>query len=106
MGIKQLYNDNLRKFPNEYGDVSVMLLRPYTKHVTSYLRDITDFLNNLPTTVSTNTILASFDIESLYSNIPHDLGIEAVNYWIDKYPGTLHLRFSKYFILDGMELIL
>ena len=26
MGIKQLYNDNLRKSPNEYGDVSVMLL--------------------------------------------------------------------------------
>ena len=26
MGIKQLYNDNLRKLPNEYGDVSVMRL--------------------------------------------------------------------------------
>ena len=25
MGIKQLYNDNLRKLPNKYGDVSVML---------------------------------------------------------------------------------
>ena len=24
MGIKQLYNDYLRKLPNEYGDVSVM----------------------------------------------------------------------------------
>ena len=24
MGIKQLYNDNLRKLPNEYGDISVM----------------------------------------------------------------------------------
>ena len=24
MGIKQLYNDNLRKLPNEYGDFSVM----------------------------------------------------------------------------------
>ena len=26
MDIKQLYNDNLRKLPNEYGDVSVMVL--------------------------------------------------------------------------------
>ena len=25
MGIKQLYNDTLRKLPNEYGDVSVMV---------------------------------------------------------------------------------
>ena len=24
MGIKQLYKDNLRKLPNEYGDVCVM----------------------------------------------------------------------------------
>ena len=26
MGIKQLYNDNLRKLPNKYGDVSIMIL--------------------------------------------------------------------------------
>ena len=26
MVIKQLYNDNLRKLPNEYGDVSVMIV--------------------------------------------------------------------------------
>ena len=26
MGIKQLYNDNLRKLPNEYGDVCAMVL--------------------------------------------------------------------------------
>ena len=25
MGIKQIYNDNLRKLPKEYGDVSVMV---------------------------------------------------------------------------------
>ena len=25
MGLQQLYNDNLRKLLNEYGDVSVML---------------------------------------------------------------------------------
>ena len=27
MGIKQLYNDNLRKLPKEYGDVSVMNMK-------------------------------------------------------------------------------
>ena len=29
MGIKQLYNDNLRKLPNEYGDISVMMYLKY-----------------------------------------------------------------------------
>ena len=33
-----------------------------------------DFLNHLPKTVPGETILASFDVESLYSNIPQDLG--------------------------------
>ena len=83
-----------------------ILLRPYTKHVTSYLRDTTDFLNNLPNTIPKDTILASFDIESLYSNIPHNLGLEAVKYWIEKYPDTLNSRFSKEFIIDGIKLIL
>ena len=35
MGIKQLYNDNLQKLPNEYGDVSVMrfLILPGELHL-------------------------------------------------------------------------
>ena len=83
-----------------------ILLRPYTEHVTSYLRDTTDFLNNLPNTIPKNTILTSFDIEALYSNIPHKLGLEAIKYWIEKYPNTLNSRFSKEFILDGIKFIL
>ena len=83
-----------------------ILLRPYTEHVTSYLRDTTDLLNNLPDTIPKDTILTSFDIEALYSNIPHKLGLEAVKYWIEKYPNTLNSRFSKEFILDGIKFIL
>ena len=30
MGINQLYNDNLRKLPNKYGDVSVMVIQNIT----------------------------------------------------------------------------
>ena len=72
-----------------------ILLHPFTKHVTSYLRDTTDFLNNISETVPKDTILASFDIESLYSNIPHALGLEAVDYWLEKYPETFSSRFTK-----------
>lgn len=83
-----------------------ILLRPYTKHIKSNLRDTTDFLNNLPGNVPPNTILATFDIEALYSNIPHELGLDAIQYWLDKYPEELQSRFSKGFILDGIKLIL
>ncbi len=82
------------------------LLKPYTKHVKSYLRDTNDFLNALPQSVPPDTLLVSFDVESLYSNIPHTLGLEAVKYWLGKFPGTLHSRFSNDFILDAIKLIL
>ena len=83
-----------------------ILLRPYTEHVKSNLRDTTNFLNNLPDDVPPDTILASFDIEALYSNIPHDLWIEAVQYWLEKYPENKKNRFSNNFILEAIKFIL
>ena len=37
MGIKQLYNDNLWKLPNKYGDVSVMPNKAKTEQMTTIL---------------------------------------------------------------------
>ena len=48
-----------------------ILLKPMVKHVKSFIRDSTDFLNHLPKTVSPDSYLVSFDIENLYSNITH-----------------------------------
>ena len=71
----------------------------------SNLRNTTEFLNNLPVRIPPHTILASFDIEALYSNIPHDLGLEAVTYWLEKYPEE-NKRFLNNFILEATKLIL
>ena len=83
-----------------------ILLRPLTKRVKSYLRDTTDFLNHLPSAEPENTLLASFDVESLYSNIQHELGIEAIKYWLRKYPNDTPSRFPKLFTIEGIEFIL
>ena len=42
MGIKQLYNENLRKLPNEYGDISVMTLHTETSSMMAfyYLKEV------------------------------------------------------------------
>ena len=45
MGIKQLYNDHLRKLPNEYGDVSVMFVIE---------DDMSDFAYQLQFTIKIN----------------------------------------------------
>ena len=83
-----------------------ILLCPLTKRVKSYLRDTTDFLNHFPSDVPENTLLATFDVESLYSNIPHELGNEAINYWLNKFLNDSPARFPKNFILEDIDFIL
>ena len=65
-----------------------------------------DFLNHLPEQVPQTTLLVSFDVVSLYSNIPHDLGLEAIRFWLENYPDDIHRRFTKDFMLDGINFIL
>lgn len=43
-----------------------------------------DFLNHIPNTVENNTTLVSLDVTNLYTNIPHNLGLEAISFWMDK----------------------
>ena len=45
-------------------------------------------------------------VENLYTNIPHDLGLEAIKHWLEKYPKELPTRISKNFILEGIKFIL
>ena len=44
-----------------------ILIKPFTLHVRSYLRDTIDFLNYLQKTIPESTILINFDVTSLYS---------------------------------------
>ena len=83
-----------------------ILLQPYTKYVKSYIKDTKDFLTKLPENIDENSILVTFDVENLYSNIPHDLGLEAIDFWINKYPDELPNRISKKFIINSIKLIL
>ena len=83
-----------------------ILLQPFSKYVKSYIKDTQDFLNKLPEQVDPQSTLVSFDVVNLYSNIPHDLGVEAISFWLNKYPKALPNRISKDFVIDGIKLIL
>ena len=72
----------------------------------SYLIDDIHFLNFIPKQVSEHTQLVSFDIVSLYSNIPHDLGLEAISFWLDKYPELIANRYNKAFITEALKIVL
>ena len=50
--------------------------------------------------------LISFDAASLYTNIPHELGLKTIEYWLDKYPKLIRSRFNKSFVLEALKLVL
>ena len=83
-----------------------MILKPLTKHIPSFFKDTTDFLRKLPRNTNKDIILTTFDVESLYSNITHELGLEALQLWINKHRNEIPSRFSDEFILESMEYIL
>ena len=83
-----------------------ILLQPDTKHIKSYIKDTTDFLSKLPTSRNPDTLLVSFDVVNLYTNIPHDLGIEAIEYWLRTFPQELPARISVEFLLEEIKFIL
>ena len=83
-----------------------ILLKPFLKHVKSYVRDDIDFLQYIPKRISEDTILVSFNVTSLYTNISHELGVEAMTFWLDKYPELINGRFSKEFLIESMKIIL
>lgn len=82
------------------------LLKPLLQHVPSSVRDGTDFLNNLPKSVEEDCLLTTFDISSLYSNIPHDLGLKAIEYWLNTFPDTIPRKDCKNLILECTRFIL
>ncbi|XP_075189046.1 uncharacterized protein LOC142282073 [Anomaloglossus baeobatrachus] len=57
------------------------ILTPLVKYAKSFILDTNDFLTKIRNmnSISDNDILVTFDVESLYTSIKHDLGIDATN---------------------------
>ena len=70
------------------------------------MKDAKDFLQKLPDQIFEDSILFCLDVESLNSNIPHDLGLKAIEFWMDKYPSKFPSRISNEFVLEGIKIIL
>ena len=83
-----------------------LILKRLCQHVPSYIRDDFDFLNHILEEVDENTILVSFDVISLGTSIPHDLGLQATDYWLNNFSTTLERLLSKDFILKAISIVL
>ena len=81
-----------------------LILQPYIKYIPSYIKDSNDLLNKLPKSINYNEKFITIDIKSLYTNINTELGLKAIEYWVNKYPGET--KFKVDFILNGCDLVL
>ncbi|CAJ0966487.1 unnamed protein product, partial [Ranitomeya imitator] len=63
------------------------ILTPLLQNISSYLKDTTDFLSKLHaiTPVASGCTLVTLDVNSLYTCINHQRGVEAVQWFLTKY---------------------
>ena len=60
-------------------------LQAYLPKIKSYTKDTTDFLNKIKSAPLTpDSMLVTMDVKSLYSNIPHDQGVEALRTFLQQ----------------------
>ena len=83
------------------------ILSPIVCKVKTYVKDDWHFLRLLPHHLNfKETTLYSVDITSLYTSISHDLGFEAILYWITKHRDAIPSRFTDTFIMESVQIIL
>ena len=71
------------------------------------MKDSFHVLEMLPRKIDFESTFMTIDITSLYTNISHDLGPEAISYWVDKYAEDfIEYRLTKEFVIRGLELML
>ena len=69
-------------------------------------KTILDFLKKIQRNVNQNTRLYYVDIVSLYTSIPHELGVDAVRYYINKYRHLIPSQFTNTFIIESIIFLL
>ena len=95
-----------------FSKLSILLdkiLKPICIKVQSFIRDSTDFLNKKPKGKQTNPTDLEFitcDIKNMYNNLPVDLVIEAMSFWLENSTDLINQRFTSDFILTGLNLVL
>ena len=109
-GFSELkFNDNGSQTACFYDPYIFLTLKPYYSVIPSYIKDGTDFLNKLPKLNKEEVkdiLIVTCDIKDMYNNINRDLGIEALTFWLNKYPHLLHERFNSSFIIESIQFIL
>ena len=85
-----------------------IILSPALQHIKHIIKDTFDFTNRARIDNVIGMQIGTADIKSLYTNIKHNLGLKAINFWITKLENQIPLlqRFPKNFIMEAIFIIL
>ena len=81
------------------------ILTPLVTTQSTYIKDDWEFIGKLPQKIPFECKLFGCDIESLYTSINTDLGIQAVEYWVKKRRDLIPARFTLEFILQLVKFV-
>ena len=87
-------------------DVIAKILTPLVQMQTTYVKDNWDYLRKLPHRLEEKCKLFGCDMTSLYTSIPHELGLKAIKYWINRCRNPIPARFTNNFIIESVEFLL
>ena len=88
------------------GNFLDLILKPLTKHVKRNIKDNIEFLKTCKRNVTDDTVLVTFDVCSLYTNVPHAFGLSAIEYFVSNYRQSINPRFTTQFVLEAASFIL
>lgn len=83
-----------------------ILLNPLFPNLHLFIKDDWDFLRKLPRKINHNCKLYTVAIDSLYTSIPHELGIKAIEYYTNKYRNIIPNRFTTNFLTESTKFLL
>ncbi len=58
--------------------------------IPSYVRDSIHFVKELPNSIPSDHYLVTYDVINLYGSIPHNLGLQAIEYWLNKHAEAIN----------------
>ena len=82
------------------------ILAPLVPLQASYIKDDWAFIKKLPQHLTYEAELFTCDMVSLFTSIPHQLGIEAMDYWLSNHGDKIPERFTRDFIIETILFIL
>ena len=82
------------------------ILTPIVFHLKTFIKDGRDFLRKFPANIGANSYIMCCDVKSLYTSISNNLGLQALQYWIQKKKNLIPSRFSESFIMESSKFVL